>query len=307
VLDFLGANGTRVLAAGVFLGLAWPQLATWMAPLLAPSVFVLLTAALVRLDWSAARRQAARPWTALLLVGWLLVLSPALTAVLVAGLPLPPGLATALVLMAAAPPITSAIAFALILGLDAALTTVATFAATLLVPIVLPAVAFWLLGVALDMDAGAFVLRLAILAGGALVAAAVIRAAVPRAALAAGAARIDGVAVAALLVFAVAIMEGVTAAAIERPDHVGFVALLSFAANLVLQAAGAAVFWWRGREAALAAALCSGNRNMGLLLAALSAGAGGDVALYFAVGQLPIYILPWALRPLYRWLRTVAR
>jgi BASS family bile acid:Na+ symporter len=293
-------NGTRVLAVGVFLGLAWPQLASWLAPLLAPSVFVLLTAALVRLDWSAARRQAARPGTALLLVGWLLVLSPALTAVLVAQLPLPPGLATALVLMAAAPPITSAIAFALILGLDAALTTIATFAATLLVPIVLPPVALWLLGVALDMDATRFMLRLGLLAGGALAVAAAIRAAVPRATIDAGAARIDGVAVVMLLVFAVAIMDGVTATLIDRPGHVALVALLAFAANLLLQGAGAAAFWWRGRDAALAAALCSGNRNMGLLLAALAASAEGDVALYFAVGQLPIYILPWALRPLYR-------
>ena len=167
-------------------------------------------------------------------------------------------------------------------------------------PVVLPPVALWLLGVALDIDTGRFMLRLAILVGGALIVAAAIRAAVPRRTLDANAARIDGVAVAMLLVFAVAIMDGVTATLLERPGHVAFVALLSFAANLLLQAAGAVAFWWRGRDAALAAALCSGNRNMGLLLAALASGADGDVALYFAIGQLPIYILPWALRPLYR-------
>ncbi|MGE5145232.1 MAG: hypothetical protein ACM3N5_00710, partial [Candidatus Eiseniibacteriota bacterium] len=135
---------------------------------------------------------------------------------------------------------------------------------------------------------------------GAVIVAGAIRATVPRRTLDANAARIDGVAVAMLLVFAVAIMNGVTATLLARPGHVAFVAVLSFIANLLLQAAGAAVFWWRGRDAALAAALVSGNRSMGLLLAALGSGAEGDVVLYFAIGQLPIYILPWALRPLYR-------
>jgi BASS family bile acid:Na+ symporter len=300
VLDFLGAHGTRVLAAGVFLGLAWPQLAAWAAPLLAPSVFVLLTAALIRLDAAALRRQAARPGAALLLILWLLVLSPALTAIIVGRLPLPPGIATAVVLMSAAPPIMSSIAFALMLGFDAALTTVATFLATLLAPVVLPPVALWLLGLSLDIDVTRFTLRLAVLAGGALVAALAIRAVVPRASLAANATRIDGIAVLTMLVFAVAIMSGVTATAVDRPGHVALVAAIAFVAALAQQAVALAVFWWRGRAAALAAAFCSGNRNLGLLLAALGAGAAGDVALYCAIGQLPIYILPWALRPLYR-------
>ena len=300
ILESLGANGTRVLAAGIFLGLAWPELASWSAPLLAPSVFVLLTVALLRLDWSAVRRQATRPAPSLLLVAWLLILSPALTAVAVSRLPLSPGIATALVLMSAAPPVTSAVAFALMLGFDAALTTIATFVATLLAPVVLPAAALWLLGLSLDIDVTRFMLRLAQLAGGALIAALAIRAVVPRARIAANATRLDGVAVLTMLVFAVAIMKGVTATLFDRPGHVAAIAALSFAAALAQQALGLAAFWWRGRAEALAAAFCSGTRNLGLLLAALGAGAESDVALYFAVGQLPIYILPWALRPLYR-------
>lgn len=299
-LEHLGANGMRVLAAGVFLGLAWPGLASWAAPLLAPSVFVLLTAALLRLDAAALRRQAARPAAALLLVAWLLALSPAVTALVVARLTLPPGIATALVLMSAAPPIMSSIAFALMLGFDSALTTVATFLATLLAPLVLPPVALWLLGLSLEIDATRFTVRLAVLAGGALVAALAIRAVVPRATIVASATRIDGIAVLTMLVFAVAIMNGVTAALLARPGHVALVAAISFAAALAQQALGVVVFWWGGRQAALAAAFCSGNRNLGLLLAALGAGAAGDVALYCAIGQLPIYILPWALGPLYR-------
>ena len=46
--------------------------------------------------------------------------------------------------------------------------------------------------------------------------------------------------------------------------------------------------------------LVTGNCNMGLLLAALPRGADPDVALYFAVAQLPMYMLPALVAPLYR-------
>jgi BASS family bile acid:Na+ symporter len=43
---------------------------------------------------------------------------------------------------------------------------------------------------------------------------------------------------------------------------------------------------------------------MGLLLAAFPPGTDTDVVLYFAVAQLPMYMLPALLLPLYRRLVT---
>jgi BASS family bile acid:Na+ symporter len=54
------------------------------------------------------------------------------------------------------------------------------------------------------------------------------------------------------------------------------------------------------RTRALAAALLSGNRNIGLLLAALGAAADFDVVLYLALGQIPVFLTPLG-RPIYRW------
>ncbi len=71
----------------------------------------------------------------------------------------------------------------------------------------------------------------------------------------------------------------------------------AFAANLALQAAGALIFGPTGISRALTLGLASGNRNMGLVLADK---ADFDVVVFFAVGQLPMYILPALLRPLYR-------
>jgi BASS family bile acid:Na+ symporter len=42
------------------------------------------------------------------------------------------------------------------------------------------------------------------------------------------------------------------------------------------------------------------NRNVGVILAVLPAGADPDILLYFAVWQLPMYTMPAVLTPLYR-------
>jgi hypothetical protein len=49
--------------------------------------------------------------------------------------------------------------------------------------------------------------------------------------------------------------------------------------------------------------LCSGNANLGLLLAALADRAPLDLLVFIAAAQLPIYTLPVIQRPFYRrWL-----
>jgi BASS family bile acid:Na+ symporter len=53
-------------------------------------------------------------------------------------------------------------------------------------------------------------------------------------------------------------------------------------------------------------ALLSGNRNMGLLLAALGAAADFDVVLYLALGQIPVYLTPLC-KPIYRWASSRSR
>jgi BASS family bile acid:Na+ symporter len=299
-LCLLSRHATVFLAAGAFLGLAWPAAAHVAAPLLAPTVFVLLTAALVRLDWDRAAAIARRPGRAIIIVIWLLAASPALAAVIVSAFDLPDALATAIVLMAAAPPIMSSIAFALLLDLDAPLATVAVIAATMIAPLTLPPLALQLLGFEIKVSTAAFMLRLALLVFGAVAAAAALRVLVPRPVRERRAPEIDGIAVVMMVLFCVAIMDGVTAKIVAQPAQVALYAAAAFAANLTLQATGAAAFFWLGGRPAATIALVSGNRNMGLLLAVLAGTADADLVLYFAIGQLPIYILPALLRPLYR-------
>ncbi len=304
LLAFLGGHATWVLFVGVFLGLALPDLASLARPLLAPAVAVLLTATLVRVDWQVMVAHARRPWVTALVTAWLLIGSPLLMAGLMAGLSvfgaLPTSLMTALVLMAAAPPILSAAPIAIILGLDGALALVVALAATLLTPFTVPPLALALLGLELDIGVTAFMLRLSVIVAASFLLAFVIRRIIGRDRLPRVAAHIDGSVVVVMLIFAVAIMDGVTATLLSEPAKVGLWLLTAFIANPVLQLAGALVFSWLGRRRALTVGLVSGNCNMGLLLAAFPTGTDFDVVLYFAVAQLPMYMLPAVLLPLYR-------
>jgi BASS family bile acid:Na+ symporter len=211
-----------------------------------------------------------------------------------------PKLGTAMVLSAACPPIMSAIAFCFMVGLDAALATVVVFTALFIVPLTLPPLALLLLGLRLDIDVLSFMARLAAITGGSLLIAVALRAVAARETIARHRDLLDGVAVAGLLVFAVAIMDGVGRAAIERPGYVAVTLIAAFAANVGMQLAGFLAFAWMVKKQALAVAMLSGNRNMGLLLAALGAAADFDIVLYLALGQIPVYLTPLA-KPIYRW------
>jgi BASS family bile acid:Na+ symporter len=75
--------------------------------------------------------------------------------------------------------------------------------------------------------------------------------------------------------------------------------LAAFAFNLLLQWVGYRLFRRLGERGALAVAFMSGNCNMGLVLVALQGQAPFDVTVFFALAQIPMYVLPALLRRRY--------
>ena len=307
LFDFLGQHGTLALSCGVLLGLLAPPLAAAARPLLIPGLLIPLAIALVRLDWDALAAYARRPGMVALITLWLLFVSPVLMWLALKTLDLPQALAQGLTLGASASPIVSCAAISLILGLDAALAVVVIVVTTALIPFTLPAVALWLLGLRLDIDLATFMLRLALMVGGTFGVALTVRRLVPRQTLAANARMLDGVSVATLLVFALAIMDGVTAIGLARPGYVVLVTAAAFAANVILQALGTLVALRLGMRSAITVGLMTGNCNLGLVLVALADKANIDLVVYFALGQIPMYMLPALLSPVYARLRALGR
>ncbi len=299
-LAWLDRHAAPLLAGALALGLLVPPLAAALRPFLTPAVIGLLAAALLRVDWRQVRGHVGRPVLAVMLLVWMMVVVPVLVWLGVAAIGLPPTLVAALVLWASSPVLTAVPAFALLFGLDAELALLTMLATSLLQPIVQPPLALALLGLELDIGLGALMARLAGIVAVAFIVAAVVRRWLGFERLRGAAPAVGGFAVVMLIIFAVGVIDGVAEALLADPARVFLFIAAAFVASFALQALGGVIFWWLERPTALSAALASGNRNMAILIAAMGASAPADFALFFAVVQFPIYLVPAMLGPVYR-------
>lgn len=302
-LDFAGRHGPLMLLGGVFIGLAAPQLAAAARPLLGVAVFVFTLGAFLKVDWPAFKAELAKPWQVGTIVAWLTFGVPLSAFALVSAWAPEGELATAVILAYTAPPVGAAAAIAAMMGLSAPLALLATLAATVVAPFTLPALATAFTGTRMSVDAGAMLLRLLLIVGGACLTATLLRrfaggfvAANPHA--------MTGIAVAGLILVAVGAMHGMDGKIAANPAQVGSFLLLAFVINPAFQVIGAALFCWTGWRRALTVGFASGNRSVTLIWAALGPDllAHPDVELYLAMSVFPIFVLPALTRPVIGWL-----
>lgn len=302
-LAWLGRQGTRALAAMVFIGIALPPLGAALKPYVAEAVFFLLLLAFLRVEPAALRAHVARPLMLAAVAGWTMVVLPALLcggyALLGLG-GIAPDLMLALILQAVASPLMSSPAIAALLGLDAALVLLGMVICTAMVPLTAPLFAAAFAGGMLTLAPLALGLKLfAMLAGAALLGAAIRRIGGPER-LVRWQDQIDGLNVIVLFIFVAALMGDVGARILAEPWLVLGLVLLSFALTFLLLGLTALVFLRAGWRTAFALGLMASQRNMGLMLAAAGATVPDLTWLYFALAQFPIYLLPQMLKPLVR-------
>jgi hypothetical protein len=302
-LAWLGRQGTRAIAALVFIGLALPPLDALLKPFVTEAIFVLLCIAFLRVDMVALRGYLGRPFIVATATLWTTLAIPTLFGLIchLVGLDIRfPDLQLGLMLQASASPMMASPALAALMDLDATLVLVTLVTSTALVPFTAPLFAFTFIGPALTLSPLSLGLKLsAILAGSACVGLFLRRLA--------GSDRIErhkneinGLNVLALFVFVGAVMENVAARVVAAPVMVAAMAALAFAIFFLLYAVTAAVFAWAGRERALALGFMVSQRNMGLMLAALGGALPELTWLYFALSQFPIYLSPQMLKPFLR-------
>lgn len=300
-LGILGRWARWALPAGVFVGVALPDLAALLRPLLTAAVIGTLTSALLRLDWGHLAAAVRRPALPAAIAAWQLLASPLLAwgASLLVGLP--PDLRLLLVLQAAAPPIGSAAVFAMILGLDGVLAVIGTVATTLLLPLTLtPLVALLLPGAGIEVDLAAFFARVTLLVLLPFALAWGLRRLIGTQRLARNDDVLGGLNVLLLVIFAIAVMDGVTARLLRDPGFIGLLLAMACVATAVLHLAGYLLFRRAGIAAGYQATILSGNRNMGLMLVVTAGTAGEAFSLYVGIAQIPMYFAPLLLMPFLR-------
>ena len=288
-----------LLAASIFGGILAPPLAAAMRDLVTPAVAGLMTLVLLRLDPRQVVAYLRRPALVAAISAWILLACPVLAfaATRAAGLDGPLG--AGLVLMAAGCAATSSPAFARLVGLDAELSLVVAVVTTALVPFTAPPLALGLLGVDLAIGIGGLMLRLTLVVGLPALLALLVRHLAGTARLARAGPALDGAVVLVLVIFAFGVMDGVQARLMADPLWVLAGIALALAGNLGLNAVTALAFLPAGRALALAAGLLAGNRNQALFLAVLPAAADPNLLLFFALGQIPMFVSPFLLRPVY--------
>lgn len=299
-LAWLGRQGTRALAASIFLGLTLPSLAAYVKPHLAEAVFVLLLFSYLRTDPLAFRRYLASPGLVVVASLWVMVAMPALfgLAYALSGLRTAmPALYTIMILHIAIAPITSLPAFAALMGLDVALALTTLIACSALSPISTVAFSYLFLGSSLfsPIDLG---LKLFFFFAASGAVAYAVRRFAGQAWIERQKEPIDGLNVIALFLFAIAAMDGVPRHVMAQPLFA--LALLALIAALTALMVGLSVlvFMRAGAGRGLAIGLLGAFRNLGVVMAALGATLPDIAWFYFALAQFPIFLLPALLKPL---------
>ncbi|MCF3935117.1 sodium:proton symporter [Acuticoccus sp. M5D2P5] len=299
---FISRNGTRIIALSAIVGILFPTFAGTVRPYLGYCVMVMLCVSLLRVDLTAFVGRMRRPQSAAVAALWTSVVFPliVLSLALAWGPPASHPLVLAVLFLFAAPsPIVSAPAFAMLMGLDGALVLAVTLISTIAIPISAPVIASLFVADQLPISALDLAVRLAVILGAASLAAFVLRRFFGARRIAAGKTVFDTISVAIAMIFALGAMDGVSEAFFAAPVFTVLAGLGALGFALVQTGIAYALFRPFVGADAIAIAYAAGNRNSGLMVAALGTMQIDDtVWLFFALGQLPIFLFPLLLQPL---------
>lgn len=293
----MSAQAPVIMISGVAIGAVLPGMAAMLRPAVVPIAVFMVLLSILRIDPGRLGRALRRPGHLTAVAAVVLLGMPLLVGLAAAALGAPGWLATGLALAAAAPPLSSAAAFAILLRIDAAEVTAISVPATLVSPLTVWLVTSFGPGLGVGVDASGLVLRLGVIVGLAFAVAFAIRRLAGDAAVDRAAPGIDATILVLIVVIGIGVMDDINIAL--RADPAGWVAifLATWAVMLSSCLLVGLAFWHTGRDLALAAAVTGGFRNMALMVAAVSGTVAPEVVLVIVTAQLPLYFTPLLLRP----------
>ncbi|WFU68865.1 Na+-dependent transporter [Bradyrhizobium sp. CB2312] len=307
-LTWLGSQGTRGVAAVVFIAAAVPPLGALLRPYVTEAIFVLLCISFMRVDLAALYGHLRRPALVATATAWTTIGVPLIVGLIAHATGLTaraPGLSLALMLQSMASPMMASPALAALMGLDATLVLITLVTSTALVPFTASLFAGLFLGDMLTISPLTLGLKLLGILTASLLAATVIRWGFGAEAIQRHKKPIDGFNIIILWIFATAVMSDVVSDLLAQPVFTISLAALSFAIYFALLAVTTLLFRRVGYERALALGLMVSQRNLGLMLAATAGALPPATWLYFAMTQFPIHLAPCMLTPIAR--RLTAR
>lgn len=298
--------GTRIIAAAALVGLAVPELAAALRPYIGDFVVTMLIVSLMRVDFAAFVSRIRRPLPAIAATVWVTVLFPVAVMWGAVALGVDTWSASALAivfLFVAPPPIVSAPAFAMLMGLDGALVLAVMLLATTLMPLTAPWLAALFVADTLPISAFDLSLRLATMIGTAFVIAFILRKVLKSERIERAKPLFDTVGVSIAVMFAIGAMDGVGERLVSDPVFTLSALGIAVGVCFAMIVLSYALFRPFVGVDAVAIGYCAGNRNAGLVVAALGVEAVDPMVwFFFAMTQVPVFVFPFVLAPLGRYL-----
>lgn len=296
-LAFLGRHGTFAIALSLLVGTALPFLAATLRPFLDEAILTLLTLAFLRIGFRALGDEFKTPFPVIISALIALFILPALALWLgqITGLQAHyPGFYLALFIALAVPPITAVPIFASLLRLPGPIALAFLILAMAATPMAATLHArLFFTPEALPFDGLTIGLRLAGFLIGAGIVAAIIQRIVGVDRLARNHQYLGGLNVLVMLIFAIAVMDGFGPSVLADSGLVAIIFVAVFALALGQMALMRGALWFLPADKATSIAMATGLRNMGLMVAALGMSIPETTWLWFAIGQFPIYFMPW--------------
>ncbi|WP_375568554.1 sodium:proton symporter [Ahrensia marina] len=296
-LTFLGRHGTLAIALSLLVGTALPFLSAVMRPFLDEAILTLLTLAFLRIGFRAVGNEFKSPLPVIIATVIAMLVMPALAFWIAKAFGFDeshPGLYLALFIALAVPPITAVPIFASLLRLPGAIALAFLILCMAATPFVATLHArLFFSGQGLPFDGMTIGLRLAGFMAGAIILATIIKQLIGEERLERHRTTFDGINVLVMLVFAIAVMDGFGPAIVTSPGLVASLFVATFALATAQMAVMRTALFFLPTDQAMSIAFATGLRNMGLMVAALGLAIPETTWLWFAVGQFPIYFMPW--------------
>lgn len=305
--SFLGALATAaqygrlILVAGLVAGIALPDLAIALRPWIGELVAALLFLAALRVGPRQAVGALGDLRTSIGLAVLLQTVLPVVAILLFGAVGWAGAIATALVLMMAASPISGSPNLTLLTGNDPAPALRQLVVGTAILPLTVIPV-FWLSsGLGSPAQVLAASARLLAIIATAATGAFLLRALFASKPSPKALSAFDGLSAICMAVVVIGLMSAVGPAIRAEPGTFIFVLAVAFAGNFGLQIL--MVFWvkrWGAPHLVAPLGIVAGNRNVALFLAALPAAATDPLLLFIGCYQIPMYLTPILLGRLYR-------
>ncbi|WP_170333670.1 hypothetical protein [Ruegeria arenilitoris] len=301
-LHHAARHGPYVLVAGLLAGLALPALAEPMRDFLPPLVVLLLFVTVLRMEPAAILGSLTElPKVMLTVLSIQLLLPLVIVTVGIAGGWIGTPLFLSMIIMAAAPSISGSPNMCMMMGHPPEHAMRLMVVGTALLPLTVVPI-FWLLpelgGVSAVLWAA---LRLFLTIALATIAAVAVRRTVLRNPSENTLLSLEGAASITLAVFVIGLMPSVSAVALADPMRAAFWIAFACAANLGAQFITFQLTRNRlSMPKATALSLIAGNRNIALFFVSLPPEVTAPIMVFIGAYQIPMYLTPLIMRPLYR-------